>query len=65
MPGMIGSGLGYKRSAMAGLERVSEQEQQRQTANRQIAEQETQQAIGMGVSAASLIATIVGMAMSA
>lgn len=63
MPGgMIGTAGGYQRNALSGFARLSAQEQQRQTANKQMEEQETQQAIQTGVSAAALIATIVLMA---
>ncbi len=58
MPGMIGAGTGYERNALSGFARLSAQEQERQTANKQLDEAQKQQEISMGASAASLIAMI-------
>lgn len=63
MPGgVVGTGLGYRRNAMSGLARVSEQEQQRITTNKQLDEQSKQQAMNMGASTAGLIASLLLLA---
>jgi CHASE3 domain sensor protein len=64
MPGMIGSGMGYERSAMSGMARTSEQEQQRESANRQLDEQKKAQTTQMAVSGAST-AVMIGVLIAA
>ncbi len=57
--GMIGTALGYKRSALAGFARQTEEEQQKELANKQMAEAEKAQQIQMGVSAGMGVAMII------
>lgn len=56
--GMIGTAGGYQRNALSGFARLSAQEQQRQTANKQMEQQQDQLNIQMGVQAGAMIATI-------
>jgi len=61
MSGMISTGGGYQRNALSGFARLSEQEQQRETANKQMSEQQDQantQLAASGASAAAMIAVL-------
>jgi hypothetical protein len=65
MAGMIDSGLGYQKNAVSGLARVSEQEQQRESANKQLDDQskaQTTQMVASGASAAAMIGVMIALA---
>jgi uncharacterized membrane protein affecting hemolysin expression len=62
---MINSGTGYQKNALSGFARLSAQEQQRETANKQMDQQQTASEVGMGMSAAMLIATVASMVIEA
>jgi hypothetical protein len=51
---MIGTGTGYQSNALAGFARASQQEQTRETANRQADATAEQQNLQLGAQAASI-----------
>ena len=59
MPGLLDTVMGYKKNAIAGFVRESAQEQQRETANKQIDDAQSAQEMQMGIGAAGAVAAII------
>ncbi len=61
MSGLIGSGIEYSKNAMSGFVRLSELEQQRELANKQIKMQQQAQQMQMIGSAVGLVLSLIAL----